>query len=152
MVRIWGCALAAIVLDFVVLCPVGAQAAPLFNASEAPGFLKRPDISTLQARNRVNPNPSPNRTEGLAIDSVNSGTGSAIVLYVTAVELALAAIVAAACWLVLAFAGIWLRIDDSRRSQIPANTCATSRLQAVRRTSEMTSKAAIAVNSRDSRY
>jgi hypothetical protein len=96
------------------------------------------------ASSRFDPNANRRgRTERPAIGSASSGNGLTIILYVAAVELALAAIVAAACWLVLAIAGISVSIEDHRRFRIlrpflPQRLA----LQTVRKTSVITSEAA----------
>ncbi len=63
----------------------------------------------------ANAQPLPSRHPIGSVRSVNDLT---IVVYVVEVELALAAIVAAACWLVLAIAGIYVSIEDRWHSQI----------------------------------
>jgi hypothetical protein len=120
MVRIWGCTVVVIILDFVALCPANAQPVPFLSDSDAGGCLRRASSSIMQAGDRrFDPNASrTGRTERPPIGSSSSGNGPTIVFFVTAVELALAASTAAACWLVLAIAGICVSIEDHRRLQV----------------------------------
>jgi hypothetical protein len=93
---------------------------------------------------RVDPNASrTERAERPPTGSASSGNAPAIVFYVAAVELSLAAITAAACWLVLAIAGIWASIEDHQRLQI-VRPFLPQRLALLtaRKTSAISSKAA----------
>lgn len=144
MVRIWGCVV-AIILDFVTLCPANAQLVPFISDHDARGCLSRAFSSIMPAGNRrVDPNASrTERTERPPIGSASRGNGPTIVLFVTAVEVALKTITAAACWLVLAIAGICVSIGDHRRLQmvrpfLPQRLA----LHPVRKTSGITSKVA----------
>ncbi|HLW83767.1 MAG TPA: hypothetical protein VKR60_01050 [Candidatus Sulfotelmatobacter sp.] len=118
MFRIWGCAVVAIVLHFAALFPAIAQPGPFLGDSGASG-LDPSNSSIMKIGNGLfDPNPSrTGTTEAPPISSARRGNGSAIVLYVTALELALAVLSAAAGCLVLVVAGIWVRIEDRQRSR-----------------------------------
>jgi hypothetical protein len=120
MVHTWGCAVLTIVLDLVALCPANAQPTKSLSNFEAAGRLKLANSTTLQAGNpRFDPNADRTARTGRSPNApVSGGNGLIIVIYVAAVELALAAIVAASCWLVLAIAGICDRFENRRRSPI----------------------------------
>jgi hypothetical protein len=119
MVRKWAYAVVAILLDFVVLCPANAQSGFL-RASGVDDCLRRANSLVMQAgKTSFGPDTGPTeRAERPPFGPASSGYGPALVFFVVAVELALAAITAAACWLVLAIAGICVSIGDRRRLKI----------------------------------
>jgi hypothetical protein len=144
MVRKWAYTVVAIVLDFVVLCPANAQ--PGFpRASGVDDCLRRANSVVMQAGNTsfVPDTGRTERAERLAFGPASSGYGLALVFFVVAVELALAAITAEACWLVLAIAGICVSIEERRRVKIvPPFLPERPALHPVRKTSEITPKVA----------
>lgn len=119
MVHKWAYAVVAIVLDFVALCPSNAQ--PGFqSASRVDDCLRRANSLVMEAGNTPF-GPGTGRTERAErppFYQASSGNGPALVSLVVAAELALAAITAGACWLVLAIAGICVNIEDGRRFKI----------------------------------
>ena len=120
MVRTWGCAVLTIALDLVALCPANAQPTTFPRNVEAAGGLKLANSTILQANNqRFDPNPDRTARTGRSPNArVNGENGLIVVIYVAAVELSLAAIVAVTCWLVLAIAGIFDRVENRQRSPI----------------------------------
>jgi len=142
MVRKWAFAVVAIVLDFVVLCPANAQPVRFLSASDVDDCLRRTDSLVMQAGNTsFGPDASrTQRAERPPFGPGSSGNGPALVFFVVAVELALAAITAVACWLVLAIAGICVRIEDRRHLKI-VQPFLPERLafHPVRKTSKLTS-------------
>jgi hypothetical protein len=145
MSRIWACTVVAIILEFFALCPASAQPVPFLSGSDARGCLRRAYSSIIQAGNgRFDAVASrTERTERPPIGSASTGNGPAIVFYVAAVELALAAFTAAACWLVLAITGICFSIEERRRLQIVRSLLPQRlALHRVRKTSVVTSTVA----------
>jgi len=144
MVHKWAYAVLAIVLDFAALCPANAQPGFL-SASGADDSVRRANSLVRQAGNTAFA-PDTGRTERAEhspLGPASSGNGPALVAFVVAVELALAAITAAACWLVLALAGICVDIEDRRRFKlVPPFLPERLALHPVRKTSEVTSKVA----------
>jgi hypothetical protein len=145
MVRKWAYAVVAIALDFVVLCPANAQPVRFLSASGVDDCLGRANGLVVQAGN-TSFGPDANRTERAErppFGPVTRGNVLELVSFVVVVELALAAITAVACLLVLAIAGICVTIENRRRLKIlqpflPERLA----LHPVRKTSEITSKVA----------
>mgnify|MGYP001275845424 CR=1 FL=1 len=117
MVRKCAYAVVAIVLDFVALCPSNAQLGFL-SASGVDDCLTRANILVRQAGMTSTPTGRTERAERPPFGQARSGNGPALVSFVLVVELALAAITAAACWLVLAIAGICVSTEHRRRFKI----------------------------------
>jgi len=120
MVRTWGCTILTMVLYLVALCPANAKPTTFLGNFETAGSVKLASSTILQAGKRhFDPNEGRTARTGHPPNiPVNGGNGLIIVIYVAAVELALAAIVAVTCWLVLAIAGIFDRFENRRRSPI----------------------------------
>jgi hypothetical protein len=119
MGRKWAYAVVAIVLDFAVLCPANAQ--PGFLSASRVDDCLRPANSLVMQAGNTSFGPDTGRTERAErppFGPASGGYGPALVFFVVAVELALAAITAGACWLVLAIAGICVSMEDRRRLKI----------------------------------
>jgi hypothetical protein len=119
MVHKWAYAVVAIVLGFAALCLANAQPGFL-RASGVDDCLRRANSLVMQAGNTsFGPDTGGlERAERPPFGPASSGYGPTVVFFVAAVELALAAITAGACWLVLAIAGICVSIEDRRRLKI----------------------------------